>query len=63
MVIGVGGIETGDDVMRVLDAGADLVQIYTSFIYRGPFTARSLALELLRAKAQNGKRRPELGQR
>ncbi|MFF5227643.1 quinone-dependent dihydroorotate dehydrogenase [Dactylosporangium sp. NPDC000521] len=35
-VIGVGGITTADDVTRMLDAGASLVQLYTGFIYHGP---------------------------
>ncbi|HEY4384326.1 MAG TPA: quinone-dependent dihydroorotate dehydrogenase [Ktedonobacteraceae bacterium] len=35
-VIGVGGITGPDDVKRMFDAGASLLQIYTSFIYEGP---------------------------
>ncbi|GAB3857264.1 quinone-dependent dihydroorotate dehydrogenase [Dactylosporangium cerinum] len=35
-VIGVGGITTPDDVTRMLDAGASLVQLYTGLIYHGP---------------------------
>ncbi|GAA3242044.1 quinone-dependent dihydroorotate dehydrogenase [Dactylosporangium siamense] len=35
-VIGVGGITTHDDVTRMLDAGASLVQLYTGLIYHGP---------------------------
>ncbi|CAN5568921.1 quinone-dependent dihydroorotate dehydrogenase [soil metagenome] len=45
-IIGVGGVETGTDAKALLDAGADLVQLYTGFIYRGPWTARSIAREL-----------------
>jgi len=41
-VIGVGGIETGDDAFERLSAGADVVQIYTAFIYGGPLTPRRL---------------------
>jgi dihydroorotate dehydrogenase len=47
-VIGVGGIETAADVRAMRDAGADLVQLYTSFIYEGPFVARKLARALAR---------------
>jgi dihydroorotate dehydrogenase len=47
-IIGVGGIETGDDARAMLDAGANLLQIYTSFVYRGPFAARAIARELVR---------------
>ena len=35
-IIGVGGIENADDAWEKLTAGADLVQIYTAFIYDGP---------------------------
>ncbi|WP_029253607.1 quinone-dependent dihydroorotate dehydrogenase [Paraoerskovia marina] len=36
VVIGVGGITTADDAQAYLDAGADLVQAYTAFVYEGP---------------------------
>ncbi len=45
-VIGVGGIETAHDVMSFVRAGADLVQMYTGFIYGGPGTPRRIAREL-----------------
>ncbi len=35
-IIGVGGIMDEADVMRKLEAGASLVQLYTGFIYEGP---------------------------
>ncbi|MGH8462321.1 MAG: quinone-dependent dihydroorotate dehydrogenase [Stenotrophobium sp.] len=35
-LIGVGGITSGADAQAKRAAGADLVQIYTGFIYRGP---------------------------
>lgn len=35
-IIGVGGIHTAKDALEKLDAGADLVQLYTGFIYEGP---------------------------
>lgn len=35
-IIGVGGIMSGKDALLKLEAGADLVQIYSGFIYRGP---------------------------
>ena len=41
-IIGVGGIETGDDARERLAAGADLVQIYTSMIYGGPTLPKSI---------------------
>lgn len=36
VLIGVGGIESADSARQKMEAGADLVQIYTGFIYRGP---------------------------
>jgi dihydroorotate dehydrogenase len=41
-VIGVGGILTCDDALRMLDAGASLIQLYTGLIYRGPTLIRTI---------------------
>lgn len=46
-LIGVGGIDSGDDALARRAAGADLVQVYTGFIYRGP----ALVTECARALA------------
>ena len=35
-IIGVGGIHSAEDALEKIEAGADLVQIYTGFIYEGP---------------------------
>lgn len=35
-IIGVGGIHSAEDALEKIKAGADLVQIYTGFIYEGP---------------------------
>jgi len=35
VIIGVGGIFTAQDAQEKLDAGADLVQVYTGFVYEG----------------------------
>jgi dihydroorotate dehydrogenase len=35
-IIGVGGILSAEDAVSKIDAGADVVQIYTGLIYRGP---------------------------
>lgn len=45
-VIGVGGIHDTECAAKMLDAGASLVQIYSSFIFNGPFFARELAKSL-----------------
>lgn len=46
-IVGVGGVMSGADARAKLDAGADLVQIYTGLIYRGP----ALVSEVARALA------------
>jgi dihydroorotate dehydrogenase len=35
-IIGVGGISSEADARAFLDAGADLLQVYTAFVYQGP---------------------------
>ena len=45
-IIGVGGIEDAASASEKLDAGASLVQVYTGWIYRGPFFAATLARQL-----------------
>jgi dihydroorotate dehydrogenase len=45
-LIGVGGIFTADDVQAKIAAGADLVQLYTGFIYEGPSLPSRLARSL-----------------
>src|SRR5205085_11467685 len=42
-LVGVGGIFTAEDVRSKMAAGADLVQLYTSFIYEGPALPSRLA--------------------
>jgi dihydroorotate dehydrogenase len=44
-IIGVGGVLSGEDACSKLAAGAQLVQIYTGLIYRGP----ALVAEAVRA--------------
>lgn len=41
-IIGVGGIFSADDAQAKLDAGAQLVQLYTGFVYEGPGLVRAI---------------------
>lgn len=50
-LIGVGGIETADDVWDRVLAGATLVQGYSGFVYRGPAWAREIHRGLARRLA------------
>lgn len=45
-IIGVGGILSGADAASKIKAGADLVQIYTGLIYRGPALVKEAALAI-----------------
>ena len=47
-IIGVGGIHSAKDALEKIDAGADLVQLYTGFIYEGPKLIKSINKELLK---------------
>lgn len=42
LIIGAGGIITPDDAKDMLKAGADIIQIYSSFIYEGPFVVKRM---------------------
>lgn len=42
-IIGVGGIMTKDDVVTKINAGANLCQLYTGFIYKGPWMIKHWA--------------------
>jgi dihydroorotate dehydrogenase len=52
-VIGVGGIASAADAREKLDAGANLVQLYTALVYRGP----GLVGEIVRGLASPGQGR------
>jgi dihydroorotate dehydrogenase len=47
-IIGVGGIMTAEDAQEKLEAGADLVQLYTGFIYEGPALVAAINKRLLK---------------
>ncbi len=56
-IIGVGGISSGARAVQMVRAGASLLQIYTGYIYKGPFLPKemnsSLVAELIREKKTN----------
>ena len=47
-IIGVGGIHSVEDALEKIKAGADLVQIYTGFIYEGPGLVKKINKAILR---------------
>lgn len=46
-IIGVGGIHSAEDAIEKIEAGADLVQVYTGFIYEGPSLIKKINKALL----------------
>lgn len=46
-IIGVGGIMTPEDALEKFEAGADLVQLYTGFIYEGPALIKRINKKIL----------------
>jgi dihydroorotate dehydrogenase len=53
-IIGVGGILNADDAWEKLLAGADLVQIYSALIYRGPGVVREIVAGLVHRVRESG---------
>jgi dihydroorotate dehydrogenase len=47
-IIGVGGIHSAEDALEKIEVGADLVQIYTGFIYEGPGLIKQINKALLK---------------
>ena len=43
LLVGVGGVQCGDDACALAEAGADLVELYSGLIYRGPGLLRECA--------------------
>ncbi|KQP17688.1 quinone-dependent dihydroorotate dehydrogenase [Pseudorhodoferax sp. Leaf267] len=50
-IIGVGGVLSARDALTKIEAGADLVQIYTGLIYQGPALVREAAIAIRDRKA------------
>lgn len=49
-VIGVGGIQSANDAIEKIEAGASLVQLYTGFIYEGPALVKEINKAILKKK-------------
>lgn len=52
VIIGVGGIHSAADAIEKLEAGADLIQIYTGLIYEGPSLIKQINQQLLQKRTQ-----------
>lgn len=49
VIIGVGGIHSAEIAQEKIDAGADLVQLYTGFVYEGPSLVKKINSDLLKS--------------
>lgn len=46
-IIGVGGVHSPEDALEKLNAGADLIQLWTGFIYEGPILVKRINRAIL----------------
>ncbi|MGL4881406.1 MAG: quinone-dependent dihydroorotate dehydrogenase, partial [Waterburya sp.] len=53
-IIGVGGIFTADDAWEKIVAGASLLQVYTGWIYQGPWMVKEVLSGLLARLEEKG---------
>ena len=53
-IVGVGGVMQGEDAWQMIRSGADLVQLYTGFIYGGPGTVRQINRYIAKKLKQHG---------
>jgi dihydroorotate dehydrogenase len=53
-IIGVGGIFTAEDAWEKITAGASLIQVYTGWVYEGPWMVRRILEGLLQKLEERG---------
>lgn len=53
-IIGVGGIFTADDAWEKITAGATLIQVYTGWVYEGPWMVRRILQGLVNKLEEKG---------
>ena len=53
-IIGVGGVNSGESAYEKIIAGASLLQLYTSFVYKGPSVAKEIKKELIQILKAEG---------
>lgn len=53
-IIGVGGIFTAEDAWEKITAGASLIQVYTGWVYEGPWMVRRILQGLLHKLEERG---------
>ena len=46
-IIGVGGVDSGKSAFEKIAAGADVIQLYTGMVYKGPGVVKEIKKELI----------------
>ena len=53
-IIGVGGVDSGESAFEKITAGANLVQLYTGLIYKGPGIVKNIKTDMIKIlKSEN----------
>lgn len=55
-IIGVGGIDSGEAALERIQSGANLIQIYTGYIYKGPFLPYEILKTIVSYLEKTGKK-------
>jgi dihydroorotate dehydrogenase len=50
-IIGVGGVQSGQDAVRLMDAGANAIQLYTGLIYHGGSLLKEIANAIVQQRS------------
>ena len=54
VIIGVGGVDTGQSAFEKISAGARAVQLYTGMVYKGPGVVKDMKKELISILKKGG---------
>lgn len=54
LIVGCGGIDSPEKALSMLNAGAELLQLYTGLVYEGPGLVRAIHTHLVRTIADTG---------
>ncbi|RNA20279.1 dihydroorotate dehydrogenase (quinone) mitochondrial-like [Brachionus plicatilis] len=54
ILIGVGGVESGNDALEKIKSGASLIQLYTSMVFEGPIIVNKIKKELIELLNKEG---------
>ena len=55
-IIGVGGIDSAESVLKKIELGASAIQLYSSLIYSGISHVKTIILDLINLSKLSGKK-------